>query len=239
MEKNNFHHHKMLGLNIIYSIYTGVFLILFLFGFKEYNIASSVFVIIVSLFLIMTCLGLWLLYLLPSLKPAKMILKIKSYLKYFGLVFLSFLFMMFLFTLQDCSNSSLQEPTTKVSFLSRLPILLSFLILFGFMTLYFISYQRLWKLLDTKKYNKGPYLILSIENLLLAFVFTLDMIVYLANVKAGLLYGYTSFFSQNAYMVMQPTFVYFLFVFGRLLTITILVYSSWMLMNKKRSEEER
>lgn len=191
----------LLILNCFYTM----FLISFVFTLLLAGINDSIVLHIICVFLIvMTEIGMWLIYAKKD-KAGLIIIKIKNILKYIFIVVLIAFLMFILFAFQNCGYKD------NVPFSERLKIIIPLGSYFLIITGYFVSYFLFIKTLNNP--NKVIQIIFMICEVLLILWIIMDVVLLWNNGDEGILNMFFSTLKNNENVVIKI-----------LLTISTLIY---------------
>lgn len=173
----------LLILNIIHStLILGLYTFLVSYYMTgEGNIPLFLIIFVIT---ILSVIGMWLLYILPSAKAALIILRIKSILKVIFTISFIVVLLFLLLIVQECSHS-FGSNKGEVQLEDKLSIIIPFLVMIGFSIFYFVIYQIILVYIKKQKVNKPIYIMTFICNVILFIFIGLYLCFSLIEVQIG------------------------------------------------------
>lgn len=182
MRKNK----KLLILNVLYTSFACLFFSgSFLGGFTN-NIYIILFFM---LFILLSIIGLWLLYFNKNAKFGWSVLKINYILKYIFTLIAITLLILLIYALQSCFATIFNSENKEVPMKDKLRVIVVFVPLFLIATLHFICVLRFISRFMKGKLNQSLSIIYASINIVFAFAIIVDLVLLLTN-KNSLIVGY-------------------------------------------------
>ncbi len=232
MRKNR----NLLILNILYSVFAAILIIGSFLG--KIN-RDSFFTIVFIIFVVLTLIGMWLLYATDKIKSAIVILKINNILKYLTIIGTFTIVTLLAFMVQDCAANIFKDEPVDVTFSDRLKILVITVPIVIFATIYFICTLRFLTKLKKNNLTKGISIYYASLNIFLGLALIIDLILSYT-IHQSLLSSYMNYLKissldNNTIVV----FIKVLFTLGELIYAGALLLKSYLVIDNLKNKYSR